>query len=219
VGATSDLEKKKRRGKAGGASAPKRPKLLESIFASEQLQEKGRFEDDVDMEHCEELPRQSPAASAPIAVAPIPATRASVLEYNVMAEESDVDEGHKDSPVVVESRPAQTIPEGPPAGAATASDVQDDSESSSASGDDGKAKPLGEAPERAAVSTSSTGSDASGDSSAYLVGNADPREVADALGASGAKLIGVKSLEASVSRATTVSASSWRRPGGPSTSP
>jgi len=37
VGAISVLEKKKRQGKAGGTGAPKRPKLLESIFASEPL--------------------------------------------------------------------------------------------------------------------------------------------------------------------------------------
>ena len=82
------------------------------------------------------------------------------------------------------------IPKGPQAGAVADSNAQDDSESSLASGDDGEDKPLGEAPETAAVSTSSMGSDASGNSSAYLVGNADPREVTDALGASGAKLIG-----------------------------
>ena len=37
VGATNALEKKKRRGKASGTSAPKRPKLLESIFTSGPL--------------------------------------------------------------------------------------------------------------------------------------------------------------------------------------
>ena len=50
--------------------------------------------------------------------------------------------------------------------------------------------PTGEAPEKAAVSLTSTSSGSSGDSSRYLVDNADPVEVAEALGASGAKLIG-----------------------------
>ena len=190
AGATSALEKKKQRGKAGGASAPKHPKLLESIFASKPIQAKGNSEDNVDVVDCEEPPRSSPAAATPIAVAPIAIRRAPALEYSAMAEESDEDEGHKDSPITIESRPAQTIPEGPQAGAAAKSNAQDDSESSSEPGDDGEDKPLGEAPERAAVSSSSGGSDSSGDNSAYLVGNADPREVADALGALGAKLIG-----------------------------
>jgi hypothetical protein len=57
AGASSALEKKKQQGKAGGASAPKRPKLLESIFASEPLQAKGDSEDDVDVVDCEEPPR------------------------------------------------------------------------------------------------------------------------------------------------------------------
>jgi len=190
VGATSALEKKKRRGKAGGARAPKRPKLLESIFASEPLQVKVGFEDDVEVEHREEPPRQSPAALAPIAVAPIAVRRAPVLEYSTMAEESDEDEGLNASPIQVESRPPQTVPDAPHAGAAVETNAREDSESSLASGEDGEGKPLGEAPEKAVVSSSSMSSGSLGDSSNYLVGNADPVEVAEALGASGAKLIG-----------------------------
>ena len=92
MGATSALEKKKRRGKAGGARAPKRPKLLELIFASELLLAKGSSEDDVEVGHHEELPRPSPTAPALIAVAPITVRRAPTLEYSAMAEESNKDE-------------------------------------------------------------------------------------------------------------------------------
>jgi len=57
VGATSALEKKKWRGKTGGAKAPKRPELLESLFASEPLKAKGDSEDVVNMVDSEEPPR------------------------------------------------------------------------------------------------------------------------------------------------------------------
>ena len=50
AGATSALEKKKRRGKAVGVTAPKRPKLLDSIFGSEPLKSKGDSEDDMEEE-------------------------------------------------------------------------------------------------------------------------------------------------------------------------
>jgi hypothetical protein len=82
------------------------------------------------------------------------------------------------------------IPDVPPVGADAEANVREESESSSASGDDGEGKPLGDAPKKAAVYTSSTSSGSSDDSSAYLVGNADPVEVAEALGASRVKLIG-----------------------------
>ena len=108
MGATNALEKKKQRGKASITSAPKRPKLLELIFASELLQSKGNSKDDVGVVDCEESPRQSPAAAAPIMA---------------MAKESDKGEGQKDSPLTVESRPAQTIPEWQQAGAATGSNA------------------------------------------------------------------------------------------------
>ena len=58
------------------------------------------------------------------------------------------------------------------------------------SGDDGGGKALGDAPEKSAATTSSASSGSSGNSSGYLIGRADPEEVAEALGASGAKLIG-----------------------------
>ena len=56
MGTTSALEKKKWRGKTGGAKAPKRPKLLQSLFASEPLKVKGDFEDDVNVVDSEEPP-------------------------------------------------------------------------------------------------------------------------------------------------------------------
>jgi hypothetical protein len=115
---------------------------------------------------------------------------ALVLEYSAMAEESNEDEGHNSSPIQVESRPPQTIPDAPPIAAAAETNVRDDSESSSVAVNDGEGKPLGGAPEKAAVSSSGTSSGSSGDSSSYLVDNADPVEVAKALRASGAKLIG-----------------------------
>ena len=107
-----------------------------------------------------------------------------------MAEESDEGEGLKESPVAVESRPGQTIPKGPQASADTDSLAQDDSKSSSEPGDDGEDEPHSEAPVKVATSSSSEGSNSSDDSSAFLVDNADPRQVAEALDASGAKLIG-----------------------------
>ena len=75
------LKKKKRRGKVAGASAPKRPRLLDSIFDSGTLQSKGDSEDDMnEKEHREEPPtRQSSTASAPIAEAPIAVRRAPAL--------------------------------------------------------------------------------------------------------------------------------------------
>jgi hypothetical protein len=94
-------EKRKRRGKVGGASAPKRPKLLESIFASEPLQAKGNSGDDVEVEHREEPARQSPIAPAPIEVAPIAVRRAFALECSAMVEESDEEEGYNASPIQV----------------------------------------------------------------------------------------------------------------------
>ena len=154
------------------------------------LQAKGDSEDDVDVEHYEEPPRQSPAAATPIAVAPIAVRRVPVLEYSAMAEESDEDEGQNASPIQVESRPAQTVPAAPAAGGTAEDNVQEDSGSSSASSDDVEVRPTGEAPEKAVVSSSSTSSGSSGDSNSYLVGDADPNEVAEALGASGAKVIG-----------------------------
>jgi len=107
-----------------------------------------------------------------------------------MVEESDEDEGQNASPIQVESRPPTTTPGVPPTGAAAEANVREDSESSSASGNDGEGKPSGDAPEKAAISTSSACSGSSGDSSAYRVSNADLREVAETLDASGAKLIG-----------------------------
>ena len=107
-----------------------------------------------------------------------------------MAEESDEDEGRNASPIQVKSRPPQMIPDAPPTSAVTETNVWDDSESSSAAGDDSEGKPLGGASEKVVVSSSGTSSGSSGDSSSYLIGNADPVEVAEALGASGAKLIG-----------------------------
>ena len=50
MGTTSALEK------TGGAKAPKRPKLLQSLFASEPLKVKGDFEDDVNVVDSEEPP-------------------------------------------------------------------------------------------------------------------------------------------------------------------
>ena len=107
-----------------------------------------------------------------------------------MVEESDEDEGHNASPIHVESRPPPMTADAPPTDAAVEANVRENSESSSACGNDGEGKPLGDAPDKAAVSSSSTSSDSSGDSSNYIVGNADPVEVAEAFGASGAKLIG-----------------------------
>ena len=107
-----------------------------------------------------------------------------------MVEESDEDEGQNASPIHVESRPPTTTPGVPPTGAAVEANVREDSKSSSASGNDGEGKPSGDAPEKAVVSTSSASSGSSGDSSAYRVSNADLREVAETLDASGAKLIG-----------------------------
>ena len=57
-------------------------------------------------------------------------------------------------------------------------------------GDGGGGRPKGDAPEKAAASTSSASSDSSGESSGYLIGGANFAAVAEALGASGAKLIG-----------------------------
>ena len=72
--------------------------------------------------------------------------------------------------------------------------AQDEAESCSTSsedgGDGGKRRPKGDAPEKAAASTSSASSDSSGESSGYLISGADFAAVAEALGASGAKLIG-----------------------------
>ena len=74
--------------------------------------------------------------------------------------------------------------------AAVELDVQNEAESSSTSGDGDGGKLLGDAPGKVAASTSSTSSGSSGESSSYLVGRADPVVVAEALGASRAKLIG-----------------------------
>ena len=74
--------------------------------------------------------------------------------------------------------------------AAVELDVQDEAESSSTSGDGDGGKLSGDAPGKVAASTSSTSSGSSGESSSYLVGRADPVVVAEALGASRAKLIG-----------------------------
>ena len=107
-----------------------------------------------------------------------------------MAEESDEDERHNASPIQVESCPPTMTLEAPPTGAATEANVREDTESSSTSGNDGEGNPLGDAPEKVAISTSSASSGSSSDSSGYLIGRSDPVEVAEALGASGAKLIG-----------------------------
>ena len=107
-----------------------------------------------------------------------------------MVEESDENEGHNASPIHVESRPPPMTADAPPTDAAVEANVRENSESSSACGNDGEGKPLGDAPDKVAVSSSSTSSGSSGDSNSYLVGDADPNEVAEALGVLGAKLIG-----------------------------
>ena len=98
-----------------------------------------------------------------------------------MVEESDEDEGHTASPNQVESQPPAMNPAPAPTGAAAEENVQEENESSSTSGNDGEGNPLGDALEKVAVSTSSVSSCSSSDSSGYLVGRANPVEVAEAL--------------------------------------